>query len=708
MRAIAGDTIKAQPLVTRRLPVQRRHASTVAATKATADDIVPFAPTKSQPKHNSLAKEVNIPTTGIKLTPSTVAKPDWHTKTRPNAITIENRSALLKELEWLPDRVKLAEHVHYVLRCNDPEKALNLCRLASKKEEVIVSWNHVVDWFMQKNRVAEALKTYNEMKKRGQFPDAYTYTLLLRGLGRQPDLHPKIKSKMTVQAISIYNSMSSPASRVKPNLFHTNSVLKVCSEGGDMDGLWGIVARLPDRGPSAPDHVTYCTILRAIRQNTFGYEGHKKHVLEAIPARQDRALSEARAVWRDTIARWRAGEVKIDEQLVVEMGSLLLSSSRIQDWDDVLNLIQQTMDIERVVPPLGSPDRKVQHVPQAFPIEQDAVQPEDADGWVDTPPGKAFLPVKPWSKDSTHFRRTLALAWAQPSNHTLNLVLDACTQLRTSKGARDYWDVLVSGQHNIRPDHRNFHTMLRVLHKNRASKRAIALVQDTMASAGREPNATTYFLAMATCVRDKDNAQALDHASLLIKLMAEHCDPTTSTRFSIQAVVLYLNLSLSADSPANIVKTLHHVHPIMEKLRLRVDSEQDHLEGDLSKIDKQRPETKSRDTQTVLHLFRNASGIIQALLDFNLVSPETSKILATRKSLYDRYIGQINQPAKTEDKDSVSLNLWRRPMSQHADSSTKDGGVRDEEDGPKMALGGTEAPLRAFRRRHTAMSGRSS
>lgn len=212
IRAIAGDAISAQALTKRRLPIAsglsnyplqpRRHASTAVATKPPDDGFVPFE--RSKPEINT-AKDVTSESNAISINkkstvPSnTTAIGGREEKLKPNAIVINNKAALMKELEWLPDRMKLAEHVHYTLRCNDPEKALNLCRLASKKEEVIVSWNHVVDWHMQKGKVDEALRIFNEMKKRAQFPDAHTYTLILRGLANKRDWDPKVKEKNVVR-----------------------------------------------------------------------------------------------------------------------------------------------------------------------------------------------------------------------------------------------------------------------------------------------------------------------------------------------------------------------------------------------------------------------------------------------------------------------------------------------------------------------------
>jgi pentatricopeptide repeat protein len=729
IRAIAGDAVNVHTLPKRRLaratilanhPL-RRHASTAIASKPPDDDFVPFEKPKlgeiSYTKQFALPREdrtADVKEEIAKGRPKEIATPDKSVPTkeeitrgrpkanallkksaplnedsankRPNAITIENKSALIKELEWLPDRLKLAQHVHYVLRCNDPEKALNLCRLASKKEEVIVSWNHVVDWYMRQGKVDDALKVYNEMKKRAQFPDAHTYTLILRGLAAREEGEWRVKARNAVRAVAIYNSLSSPTSRVKPNIFHTNATLKVCSDAADMDALWGIVSKLPDSGPAAPDRVTYGIIINAIRKSAFGYSAHKKGTVDSVPRRQDQAISEGRAVWKDIIARWRAGEVILDEQLVLSMARLLLESPRMQDWDDVLNLFQQTMKIERLIPPLGSPERKVEHVPQLRSTSEDDASKEDNDGWEDTPSGRAFLPVSPSSKPSQHYRRTTSLAFVRPDSDTLTTLINACMLLRIPKTAGQYWDLLTSPPFDIKPKHANFHIMLRLLRRNRASAKAVALVRDGMSSAGLERTHMTYVLAMVACVRDMKNQNVLGHARELIDLMQQNCDVVAGKEWSVESVILYLMLSLSTDSGPKIIETLNHLHPIMKKLELRVKA------------------SDTRDKEVVLHLFRNNVGVINALHNEKMIPPGESALWIARKAEYSRFIthmAALDRSEKSVGEEGALPRRWRNPARENTVRNEGDE-VASEDDGTKIAMGRTEPALQAFRRRQEA------
>lgn len=68
-----------------------------------------------------------------------------------------------RELQFLPDPLKLADHVRGVLKKGDVEKALALARIASKDMECVVSWNHIIGHLLSEKQVSAALKLYNEV-----------------------------------------------------------------------------------------------------------------------------------------------------------------------------------------------------------------------------------------------------------------------------------------------------------------------------------------------------------------------------------------------------------------------------------------------------------------------------------------------------------------------------------------------------------------
>lgn len=437
--------------------------------------------------------------------------------------TVSNSSlrALQTELKFLTDPVKLASHIHYVLRQNDPAKALDLARLASKSAklagDVVVAWNQCVDWHMRSGRVSEAIKIYNEMKKRGVFPDAHTYTLLLRSF--VPKDGDGVDEGTVAKATNIYNSMLAPTSRVKPSIIHTNAVLRVCSLAGDMDALWGVVARIPEHGPGSADTITYTILFSAMRYGAMGTPDEGGQYLEQIAGKRQLAVSQGRRIWMECIQKWRSGDLVIDGELVAQMGQLLLISNRMEDWDDVLSLVEQTTKLPRQIVPLDHPDRRIGHVPQITSTGEEVTQTtstaEDDDGYLPTPANKAF--------DGVPMKQHSNLIWVQPSNQTLNILIKACQQLRIPKAATAYWNLITSPPYSLKPDVANCQAMLRLYLLNRSSHRAAELI-DWMHSkeGGRvSPKGLSYKEAMKVCARDLKNPSIMHNATRIVEDMGK-------------------------------------------------------------------------------------------------------------------------------------------------------------------------------------------
>src|SRR5438045_2730157 len=183
------------------------------------------------------------------------------------------------------------------------------------------------------------------MKKRNQAPDAHTYTILFRGLAGLAHSY----AHALPRALSIYHSMDADNSPVKPNVIHTNAVLKVCARANDMDALLGVAAKLRRRGLRAPNNLTFTTILNAIRQQAIS-KPEGLITIEESRTRRAKAIMDARKMWDDITSRWRKGDIWIDEELVCSMGRILLLGEQ-QDLDDIFSLLEQTMNIQRFVPP---------------------------------------------------------------------------------------------------------------------------------------------------------------------------------------------------------------------------------------------------------------------------------------------------------------------------------------------------------------------
>ena len=74
-----------------------------------------------------------------------------------------NKSNLEREVRWLKDPVKLADHTVNLLRKDHFQKAVEIVRLTSKHSECTVSWNHLIDYSMSTAKVDNAFKLFNEV-----------------------------------------------------------------------------------------------------------------------------------------------------------------------------------------------------------------------------------------------------------------------------------------------------------------------------------------------------------------------------------------------------------------------------------------------------------------------------------------------------------------------------------------------------------------
>jgi pentatricopeptide repeat protein len=551
---------------------------------------------------------------------------------KSSSLSPKEEKALRVEIQYLQDPVKFADHVHYTLRCGKPEKALDLCRLASKEMDCIVAWNHTVDWHMQKGKVNDAFKIYNEMKKRAQFPDSYTYMMLLRGFPQHRTHHgPETKKGNVSKAVALFNSMSSPQSKVKPNIKHTNAALRVCSIAKDMDALWSIAGKLPTSGANSADHITYTILLGAIRCQDFGDEktdtdtspdGNVDVSTDIVKLKRD-AVDEGRRIWQEIVVRWRQGEIILDHSLVCEMAHLLLLSGRMEDCDDILNLVQQTMNIPRLLPLLGSPSRKTDHVPKSADMKSPLAGADDSEGWTPASSANAFLQVLSLTPDSSSSRNSQQLAWVQPDNDILNCVLEACSRMRASKGVYAYWDAFVT-ERGLRPDLGNFHTLLAFMRVNRNSGKAAGLLQQ-MHNLGLEMRNKTFRAAMAVCSRDVKNVNVVQNATKIIEVMS------AALRLpDVHTLDVYLSIAVSTRNGDQIIAALDAIQPFVGVYRSRAASGDMRTEGSDYDIDEEQ----------ALQLFRAMISAIDMVDDKGLLSGERLRELLGRRSELDGIVNR--------------------------------------------------------------------
>lgn len=385
------------------------------------------------------------------------------------------------------------------------------------------------------------------MKKRGLEPDSHTYLILLRGLS----FHAHLSNSLG-KALSIYHSMSGPKTRVPPTIMHTNAILRVCSRAMDLDSMWDIVSKLPDRGPQSPNAWTYTTLLNTLRLNALANAPFGE-TADDLARRREEAVVEGRQLWHLIVRRWRAGDVALDEELVASMGRLLLVGARPRDWDDVLSLLQQSMNLPRLVPRLGSAARAED---SAVPIIRAPATPADMKNDVaDTPQhehdepraGSEFDTFTTGASGSGQSRaqamassRRNSHVYAIPSNSVLSLVLETCLKMATTSTAVDYWNLLInSDKYAVRPDLDNANMLLRVHRQARSWEASLSVVTDDFPRWSLEPQPKAFRLAMTACTRDTRNAAlALDAAGKLLDVASNRLqDP------DLRCMCLYAELA---------------------------------------------------------------------------------------------------------------------------------------------------------------------
>jgi len=460
------------------------------------------------------------------------------------------------ELQHINEPLKLATQTLRLLEKNDAEqavKAAEMVRMASRAMACTVSWNHLINDEMNKGRVAPAMKLYNEMKKRGQKPDAYTFTIVLRGLAANAHVPTALE-----KALSVYHSMFADNSPTKPNLLHTNAVLNVCAKAGDVDALFGIAAKLPTTGRGAPDHFTFTTILNAIHHASVVNDRFDPDELAHVRSeRHQGTLIQGRRIWGDIVSRWKEGSLAMDEGLVAAMARLLLLGEQQKDYDDVLSLVEQTMNIPRQLPSLGdrargthlrqvkwakpteaavettattdvpatNADNYLRRLDEAsYAIEDDNNAANDSDGMVsqDSVPDKnaassEFAPLGPSKKPRRYVR---------PGSNVLSVLLEACQEMNALTTGSAYWKIFCE---QLDPDMENCHQYLRLLRIQRASRASIEVVRAMSMSIkdgglGTGVVGATFKIASAACKRDSKNPNSTSHIVELLKLMSENLE----------------------------------------------------------------------------------------------------------------------------------------------------------------------------------------
>ena len=332
--------------------------------------------------------------------------------------------------------------------------------------------------------------------------------------------------------------MLNDKSPVKPNTIHMNAVLNMCSKANDMDALSSIAAQLPAKGIRAPNNLTFSIILNATRMHAL--ESLRGGLTEVQKRKvRQKANMDARLIWEEITQRWRQGDILVDEALVCTMGRVLLLGEE-QDIDDILSLIEQTMNIPRQAPPLYARKGRRERGREEETVagEQSTNDFSTGDESPATSEELNLAVVNPFKTPAPANKGTYL--YAKPGQNTLALLMSALLDLQLKAPAAQYWNIITT-DHDVKPDADNYHGYLRILRNARASTESVKLLL-TMPPSYME--AKTFRISMSTCIRDKNNHHAFSNAGKILDLMQESLAVP-----DVQALSNYLEVAFSCTTP---------------------------------------------------------------------------------------------------------------------------------------------------------------
>ncbi|KAI0481145.1 hypothetical protein GGR56DRAFT_629044 [Xylariaceae sp. FL0804] len=426
------------------------------------------------PKNNALAASNPSSSSSYKRDPR---------NPRSNALAASNPS------NYLDDPLHIANRVEQILAKDDFDTALSLVKKTSINNKVTVSWNHLIDYQLKQGKLRAGLKTYNEMKKRQQLPNAQTYTILLRGFARSD--HPKIA---VAEGVKMYHNMLA-SSRLQPNTIHMNAIILVCAKANDLESMFTVLQSVNTTTRKA-DNFTYATILNALRAQIP--RPKKNDVWDRTSEElKQQAIHRATSIWDEVKESWQSGTIMLDEELVCAMGRVLLLGSK-QDAEAVTELVNDTM----LLP--GGRDRT------PTPAEKQ----REIQGKASEVSSKSNLAVASRSP-SAHGRRAPMTTHALPGRNSLSMVLQSIQKTGKTTEALRYWGIFTTNYH-VEPDWNNWLELLKTFKVGRASSRTADYLPNMPQHLARPRH---FQVAMSACLKDNINPSAVDHATKVLHLM---------------------------------------------------------------------------------------------------------------------------------------------------------------------------------------------
>lgn len=505
-------------------------------------------------------------------------------------------------------------------------------------------------------------------------------------------------------AASVYRSIGSPNSGVKLDIIHTNAMLTVCHRHWDMDRLWKIAGELPEEGPGAPDATTYTIILNAVQfAARRDIEKMSPDEIEKILDRKAQVITEGKRIWADVIWRWKNQTLKIDNELVNGMASLLLEGGSDIDCYNVMELYKQTMGVpilqkrptenekttrRRItpeqtqalevseatrqskmedVPFVDENNRPIQSLDPAMELEQDLkeeveelemeeeeeVEEEEEEDFTEL-----FKPVVPQAEE---------LSFLEPNSKELTLILNACfTMTQGSEGGQAYWKHMTLDDHEYRidPDTFTYIQYFRLLRISRSSKISVKTMREQMVPSG-QATGTAFHVALSVCRRDRRNHSVLQHANELIALMdkalilpdirvLEGYLETIQILSANPSVLLHLRGLDTEDSKSSKTTRLHEMgRKLQAKLRLAaIATLRPYILQLHEAMENGKPESKTR------------WSALQNTLSDSVAGPAAVKIMSrvrlvvddTLKLDYKAYVSKAER--KALDADSKMLKKY--------------------------------------------------
>ncbi|EFQ33300.1 pentatricopeptide repeat domain-containing protein [Colletotrichum graminicola] len=421
--------------------------------------------------------------------------------------------AVDQHLKYIDDPFKIAQQVEATLKKDRFDEALLLVHRAGKTKQVVVAWNHLIEYQIRdKKRVNAAIKLYNDMKKRGQLPNDRTYTILLSGCAKSPD--PKAA---VPKAVALYNSLLKETSRVRANSFHLNAVLQVCGRAGDVDAMFSIAETADGRAGRKTTAYTYTAIINTLRAEAESPANQKDRSLQETADATAQTIKRCKAIWEEVLRNWRKGTLDLDEDLVCAMARVLLLGGR-KEKAEIMPLLEQTLSVRDMT--REKPDKD-------YPLRMNEGMKGIATA--DSAPRKPVPSTKP------------RITYAVPRGNTLSLVLELLCENKQAKLAVQYWELFVY-YYGLEPDSDNWHQLIRIYERNGSSRDAAKAVL-------KLPDETIlpmmYRRALSACIKDNMNQAAFENANLILDKMTSRASASKgATPLDVRALHLYLKAAM--------------------------------------------------------------------------------------------------------------------------------------------------------------------